>query len=174
MHAMSDQQDNNTVNFVPTSLSNRRAPALEWYLGLAILTTILIINNVSYAPSLNMSVGIATPTFDSSVEAGKVLTYEGNVSIARWQQSLSTEDAIKAEEAKLKKQPKSRPEVVIKLEAQEPERTCPDGSKGPSFTSLRVSFSRLLCLDNRITCFCSVHAPQMVDWFKKSYPLQYV
>jgi hypothetical protein len=159
---------------VPTSLSTRRAPALAWYLGLVIiLTAILIVRAATYAPSLNVSVGVSTPTLDNLVEAGKVQKYAGNMSIAKWQHSLSTKDPIEAEETNLKEQLKSRPEVVIKLDAQEPERTCPDGSKGPSFTSLRVSCSRLLCFYSGITCFCMMHALKLW-WFKKSYPLQCV
>jgi hypothetical protein len=131
---------------VPTSLSTRRAPALAWYLGLApiiILTTILIVNNAGYSPSLNISVRIATPAFDRLTESGGVLKYasHNNMSVAKSQQSLATEDALEEETAKFKKQLDSRPEIVIKPAAPEPERTCPDGSKGPSFTSLRVSTS---------------------------------
>jgi hypothetical protein len=40
----------------------------------------------------------------------------------------------------------ARPEVVVKPAAPEPERTCPDGSKGPKFTSLRVSTSSTLSI----------------------------
>lgn len=144
----------------PTSSSTRRAPALAWHLGLAIsLTIVLIVINAGYSPSRPTVIDVATTTYDSLAEASttygslgeqeRSLKGGGKISGAKLQQpSIEQEQEEQDEEevTSTKAGLGARPEVVVKPAAPEPERTCPDGSQGPKFTSLRVSTSSTLSI----------------------------